>query len=169
MHRPDERTTTRQAPRFGRRATISAPRRAVAAGGARSAIRWLAASLVVVTVLGALAACSPTVARVINPRNRRCQESMRKAFAVMLVGEGEPADAAEKLAAGAVQALGETDLGPRPFKLSAPSGVDYGFFFEREDDRCLLRLVAWQKGIVQYSNNVTFIATRPLPGCGCEQ
>ena len=121
------------------------------------------------SLASALVSCSPGVARLLNPRNPRCQASMHKAFSLMLVGQGEQAEVAERMADDAVREIGKADLGRRPFKLSAPSGVDYGFFFEREDDRCLLRLVAWQAGIVQYSNPVTYIATRPLPGCGCDQ
>ena len=63
----------------------------------------------------------------------------------------------------------DADLGARPFKVPSPSGASYAFFFEREDDRCLLRLVAWQKGFVQHTDNVTYLATRPLRGCGCVQ
>ena len=119
--------------------------------------------------MAALAGCSPSVARLLNPKYPRCQESLRKAFEITLAGQGETDEVAQKVAAGAVQALVDAELGARPFKVSSPSGVDYGYFFEREDDRCLLRLVAWQKGFVQYSDNVTFLATRPLPGCGCKQ
>jgi hypothetical protein len=122
-----------------------------------------------VVAMAALAGCSPTVAQLLNPGYPRCQESLRKAFEITLIGQGETDEVAQKVAADAVQALADVELGARPFKVSSPSGVDYGYFFEREDDRCLLRLVAWQKGFVQYSNNVTFIATRPLPGCGCKQ
>jgi hypothetical protein len=116
-----------------------------------------------------LAACSHRVARPVNAGSSRCQESLRDAFALILVRQEEKPDVAEAVGAAAAQKLAEVDLGPRPFKLSSPSGVDYGFFFEDEGKRCLLHLVAWQKGFVQFSNNVTYIATRPLAGCRCEK
>jgi hypothetical protein len=94
---------------------------------------------------------------------------LRKAFTVTLVGRGEREDVAEKLADETVQALAAVELGPKPFKLTSPSGVQYGYFFEREDDRCLLRMVAWQVGGLQYADAVHYLATRPLPGCGCKQ
>jgi hypothetical protein len=128
-----------------------------------------AAALALVLIVASLAACrSAIVARLLNPRSERCQASLHKAFSLMLVGQGEQPEIAEKMADDAIQALADVEMGARPFKLSAPSGYDYGFFFEREDNRCLLRLVAWQKGIVQYSDAVTYLATRPLPGCACE-
>jgi hypothetical protein len=118
----------------------------------------------------ALAACSASsVAQLLNPGYPRCQASLRKAFAVTLVGRGEREDVAEKLADETVQALAAVELGPKPFKVTSPSGVQYGYFFEREDDRCLLRMVAWQVGGLQYADAVHYLATRPLPGCGCKQ
>lgn len=119
-------------------------------------------------LLLAVAGCSPKVARVANPGNARCAQSLRAAFEIILVEQGEKPEAAAKLAASATQALIDVDLGPRPFKLSSPTGIEYGFFFENEEDRrCLLRLVALQLGTLQYSDNVTFLATRPLRGCIC--
>jgi hypothetical protein len=127
------------------------------------------ASAVLVGV--AAVACSPSVARIANPGAPKCQDSLREGFAVILVGQEEKPEVAEAMAAGAAREIASADLGPRPFKLSSPSGTDYAFFFddERSASRCLLRLVAWQKGFVQYSNNVNYIATRPLPGCRCER
>jgi hypothetical protein len=125
--------------------------------------------LVWLALAASVAGCSHRVARPINPGAPRCQESLREAFALILVAQEEAPEVAEAVGAAAAQQLAEVDLGPRPFKLSSPSGVDYGFFFEDEGKRCLLHLVAWQKGFVQVSNNVTYIATRPLTGCRCEK
>ncbi|MEW6270879.1 MAG: hypothetical protein AB1689_16470 [Thermodesulfobacteriota bacterium] len=143
------------------RACLAPPRR----------VRARRLPLVHAVLLALLAGCSPSVARVANPAAPECQESLRDAFAVILVGQEEKPDVAEAMAAAAARQLADVDLGPRPFQLSSPSGTDYAFFFddERSPSRCLLRLVAWQKGFVQYSNNVTYIATRPLPGCRCER
>ena len=40
---------------------------------------------------------------------------------------------------------------------------------ERKDDACLLRLYGRQKGFVSYTNNLTYIATRPLTACACAE
>lgn len=126
-------------------------------------------ALVLVALLAA--GCGPTIARVANPAAPKCQESLRDAFALILVGQDEKVEVAEELADTATEYLTENELGPRPFIVSSPSGTDYAFFFddERNPSRCLLRLVSWRKGLVQYTNHVTYIATRPLPGCKCER
>lgn len=124
--------------------------------------------MVALLAAGGGAACSPRVARLTNPAAPRCQASLRDAFELILVMQEEQPEVAEAMASSAVQAFTDVDLGPRPFKLSSPSGTDYAFFFDPEAGRCLLRLVGWQKAFVQYANNVTYVATRPLPGCRCE-
>jgi len=131
--------------------------------------RSCAAPLPLLLALALLVACSPTVAQILNPGYPRCQKSMREAFAITLVGQGESDAVAEKLADETVRALADAELGAKPFKVTSPSGAQYGYFFEREDDRCLLRMAAVQVGILQVSDNVRFLATRPLPGCGCRQ
>lgn len=137
-----------------------------ARGRGRRTVRALAALLSVTLSAGA---CSPNVARLLNPEYPRCQRSLREALAITLVGQGETDEVAEKLADDTVQALAAVDLGAKPFKVTSPSGVQYGYLFEREDDRCLLRMVAWQLATVQVSDNVRYLASRPLPGCGCRQ
>lgn len=139
--------------------------RACASRGATAAA--LAAALFVVAA--SCVGCSHRFARPINAGAEKCQQSLREAFALILVAEEEKPEVAEAIGEAAARQLAEVDLGPRPFKLSSPSGFDYGFFFEDEGKRCLLHLVAWQKGVVQYSNNVTYIETRPLRGCRCEK
>ena len=124
--------------------------------------------MVVALAAGPLAGCT-SVARVANPAQPRCQASLRDAFQLILLEREEKPEVAETLATSAAQSLADVDLGPRPFRLSSPSGTDYAFFFDEEDKRCLLRLFGQQKGFVQITNNVTYIATRPLPGCKCEE
>ena len=51
--------------------------------------------------------------------------------------------------------------------VSAPSGTDYSLFVEPTDEGCLLRLCGRQKGFTSYTNNITWIETRPLPACRC--
>ncbi len=118
-----------------------------------------------------LAACSPKVARLTNPAAPRCQETLRDAFESILLDQQEPPDQAAALGASAARALAAVDLGATAFRLpSQATGVDYAFAFESDDaSRCLLHLVAWQKGGLQYGNNVTFLETRVLSGCRCVQ
>ena len=123
-----------------------------------------------VVVIGA-AACSPTVAKLKNPGAPKCQETLRDAFESILLDQQEPPDQAAALGASAARALAQVDLGASAFRLpSQTTGVSYAFAFERDDaNRCLLHLVAWQKGTLQYGNNVQYLETRSLPGCRCVQ
>jgi hypothetical protein len=119
----------------------------------------------------ALAACSPKVAQLTNPASPRCQQTLRDAFESILLDQQEPPDQAAALGASAAGGLASVDLGATAFRLpSQATGVDYAFAFESDDaSRCLLHLVAWQKGGLQYGNNVTFLETRVLYGCRCVQ
>ena len=119
----------------------------------------------------AAAACSPTVAKLKNPGSPKCQETLRDAFESILLDQQEPADQAAALGDSAARALAEVDLGASAFRLpSQTTGVSYAFAFERDDaNRCLLHLIAWQKGTLQYGNNVQYLETRSLPGCRCVQ
>lgn len=118
-----------------------------------------------------VAGCSPTVAKLTNPASPKCQETLRDAFESILLDQQEPADQAAQLGDSAARALAEVDLGASAFRLpSQATGVSYAFAFERDDaNRCLLHLVAWQKGPLQVGNNVQYLATRPLRGCRCVQ
>lgn len=119
----------------------------------------------------AIVACSPTVAKITNPAAPKCQETLRDAFESILLDQQEPPEQAAQLGASAARALAEVDLGANAFRLpSQTTGVSYAFAFERDDaNRCLLHLVAWQKGTLQYGNNVQYLETRPLRGCRCVQ
>ena len=113
-----------------------------------------------------LAACA-TVARVTNLSNAACSAEMRQSLSAILLEQGESAQASASLAARAVESLSNSELGPRPFVISAPTGTDYGFFVQEKPDACLLRLYGRQHGFVSYTNNLTYIATRRLTGCEC--
>lgn len=136
----------------------------------RAATRAPAARGAGLALVLAIAGCARTgAARVLNPAVPRCETSLRDAFALMLVGQGEHEDVAEKVAKSGAEALADVDLGAKPFLLRSPSGIAYAFYFEDEGERCLLHLVAMQGGSLQVSDTLTFLATRPLPGCRCEQ
>jgi hypothetical protein len=40
---------------------------------------------------------------------------------------------------------------------------------EKKKSGCLLRLYGKQKGFTSYTNNLNYIATRPLPDCLCRE
>ena len=88
-------------------------------------------------------------------------------MAAVLSAEGETSENATALARSATTMLTLGDLGPRPFLVAAPSGTDYSFFVEKTKSTCILRLYGRQKGFVSYTNNLTYIDSRPLPGCAC--
>lgn len=133
-------------------------------------LRALVRAASVLLLAAAVAACSPKVAKLTNPGSPRCQETLRDAFESILLDQQESPDEAARLGASAARALAEVDLGANAFRLpSQATGVDYAFAFERDDRRCLLHLVAWQKGTLQYGNNVTYLETRLLSGCRCVQ
>ena len=58
---------------------------------------------------------------------------------------------------------------PRPFLVASSSGTDYSFFVEKKKSGCILRLYGRQKGFVSYTNDLTYIDSRPLSGCACAE
>jgi len=131
------------------------------------ALRIVAALLLLVG--GCLAGGCATVAQVDNLSDDSCRRSFEEALASILVAEREAPPAAEELAQRTRRLLERGRLGPRPFLVSSSSGADYEFFVEEKKSGCLLRLYGRQKGFVSYTNNLTYIATRPLPGCLCRE
>jgi len=113
-----------------------------------------------------MAGCT-TMAKVTNLLEESCRTSFTHRLSTMLAHQGEPSAASGALANKAVLTLTTYDLGPRPFAIAAPSGTDYRFFVDRKGTDCVLVLYGRQKGVVSYTNNLTYIATEPLPGCTC--
>lgn len=118
--------------------------------------------------MACLCACA-TVARVTNLSSATCAAQMRQGLGEILVEQGESAQAGEALAQDATAGLGQGTRGPRPFLIASPSGSDYVFFVDKKTDGCLLRLYGRRHGFVSYTNNLTWIATRRLPGCECSE
>jgi len=121
-----------------------------------------------------LAAASVTigctsVAQVTNLAESTCQASFETEMTAVLSAEGETPENAAALAHSAITILTLGDLGPRPFLVAAPSGTDYSFFVEKTKSSCILRLYGRQKGFVSYTNNLTYIDSRTLPGCSCAE
>lgn len=113
-----------------------------------------------------LAGCT-TVGQVRNIEDPSCSAAFERELASILVAQHESSADAEALAASTRAMLASIALGPRPFMVSAPSGTDYSLFVEPTDEGCLLRLCGRQKGFTSYTNNITWIETRPLPACRC--
>lgn len=113
----------------------------------------------------AVAGCT-TVGQVTTLAEAACRQEVAGAFAKMLEAQGESPPVAAQLAETTTFAL-QYGLGPRPFLVASPSGTDYGFFVQPDGTTCLLRLYGRQKGFVSYTNNLTYIATEPLPSCKC--
>ncbi len=132
----------------------------------RLALTLFLCSLTAAAIL--LAGCT-TVAQVTNLTEARCNASFEESLSSILVEQGEKKDIADILAHRTYLMLSRAELGPRPFLVASPSGVDYSFFIQRKSELCLLRLYGRQKGFTSYTNNLTYISTRELPDCSCHE
>ena len=108
-----------------------------------------------------------SVAQVTTLASPECHQSFSAAVARILAAQGESSLPAQQLAESTTTELQVAGLGPRPFLVEAPSGVDYSFFVQEKGSACLLRLYGRQKGFVSYTNNISYIATEPLAPCQC--
>jgi hypothetical protein len=122
---------------------------------------------IVAAVLGIISCAS--VSHITNLTDSACQTSFEKELAAVLVRQGETPENATALAHHKVTILTVADLGPRPFLVTSSSGTDYSFFVEKKKSGCILRLYGRQKGFVSYTNNLTYIDSRPLQGCLCAE
>ena len=95
-----------------------------------------------------------------------CAETFRRQLASILVDQGEPPEDAEAIAHRAATDVAFGGVGVRPFMVGSRT-TDYTFLVDRRKTGCLLRLVSRERGLGRYTNDVTFIATRPLQGCRC--
>jgi hypothetical protein len=116
-----------------------------------------------------LASGCTSVAQITTLSDEGCHQTVTAALAKILQTEGETPQAATQLADSTTTVLQFGRLGPRPFLVEAPSGVDYSFFVEKKSSGCVLRLYGRQKGFVSYTNNLTYIATEPLAPCACAE
>ena len=110
-----------------------------------------------------------SVARITNLADSACATSLETELAAVLVGQGEASENAATLARRASRILESNDIGPRPFLVASSSGTDYSFFVEKKKSGCILRLYGRQKGFVIYTNDLTYIDSRPLSGCACAE
>src|SRR5262249_21279655 len=126
-------------------------------------------TILAASVAAVLSAGCITVAQVANLTDERCSGNFESQLSSVLTDQGEKADVADSLAHHTYIILTTAQLGPRPFLVASPSGTDYSFFVQRKADRCLLRLYGRQKGFTSYTNDITYIATRELSGCACQE
>ena len=121
-------------------------------------------AVLVLFVAAAAAGCA-TVAQV-ELNDPACQSVFQDQMASILVQEGEKPDDARVIAHRAAEEVSYGDVGVRPFSIGSRT-TDYTFFVQKKKSGCLLRLVSRQKGFTVYTNDVTYIASRPLTGCLC--
>ncbi len=124
--------------------------------------------LAVLAAAGLSSACA-TVAHVSNLSETPCTATFHSQLSSVLVEQGEGPDVADGLADHTVRVLTLAGFTSRAFLVASPSGTDYTFFVQKKRDGCLLRLYGRQKGFWSYTNNLTYIATRPLPSCLCQE
>lgn len=110
-----------------------------------------------------------TMARITDLTGAPCRAAFEEAISSLLTEQGEKKDTAHLLAYRTYLMLSKAELGPRPFLVASPSGTDYSFFIQKKRERCLLRLYGRQKGFMSYTNNLTYIATRDLMACSCQE
>lgn len=115
-----------------------------------------------------LSGCT-TVAQVTTWSDEACRRQVTDQLHSILTDEGEQAEVAHRVAVNTTVVLSTGALGPRPFGVSSPSGTDYSFFVQRKGEDCLLRLYGRRKGFTRYTNNLTYLATRPLDACACAE
>lgn len=60
-----------------------------------------------------------------------------------------------------------SDPGRSPLRPRQVSTID--FLIDRKGTDCVLTLFGRQKGLVSYTNNVTYLATEGLPDCTCAE
>jgi hypothetical protein len=127
-----------------------------------------ASRLLAVFAAAALSSACATVAHVSNLSETPCAATFHSQLSSVLIEQGEGPEVADGLSDHTVRILTLAGFTSRFFLVAAPSGTDYTFFVQKKKERCLLRLVGRQKGFWSYTNNLTYISTRPLPNCVCQ-
>jgi hypothetical protein len=130
--------------------------------------RFIAWPLALAAFLPLAVGCE-SVAGLSNLSDAACRGSLEDGLVSILVDQHETPEVARELAERTRTMLEYGQLGPRPFVVASSSGADYEFFVQKKKQGCLLRLFGRTKGFTSYTNNLTYIATRPLPGCVCQE
>lgn len=111
-----------------------------------------------------LASCA-TIGEV-DLSDEACAADFRGQIASILAAQGEKVEEADAIARRAVVDMAFGHVGLRPFVIGSRT-TDYTFFVQKKESGCLLRLLSRERGFTTYTNNVTYIDTRPLAGCRC--
>ena len=98
-----------------------------------------------------LSGCA-TVAQVTTWSDEACRRQVTDQLHSILADEGERADVAHRVAVNTTVVLSTGSLGP-----------------QRKGEDCLLRLYGRRKGFIRYTNNLIYLATRPLDACACAE
>jgi hypothetical protein len=114
-----------------------------------------------------LAGCA-TVGRV-DLSSQRCGDDLALQIADVLFTQGESRPVADDLAYGLTDDLSTGALSPVSFFADSPSGCQYGFAIHRTSKGCVLRLYYRKRPTSTVTNNLTYIAARPLAGCACSE
>ena len=128
-----------------------------------------AARLFVVVAVAFTAVACTSVAQLSNLGDPPCATEFEGQLCSILIEQGEKPEVATPLASQSRRKLALGNFGPRPFLISSPSGTDYTFFVQATSSGCLLRLYERQKGFMTYTNDLTYIATRPVQTCTCAE
>lgn len=108
-----------------------------------------------------------SVGRITTLGEQPCAEGFQEQLAAIMTEEGENPTAAQKIAAAATLGLQAYPIGKRTFLVQG-ADTDYFFFLQNDDGICLLRLFSKQSGFIVYTNNLTYIATKKIQRCRCE-
>lgn len=129
-------------------------------------IRLVGVVILTICSFGMLSSCV-SMGRILNLEASSCTDSLSEQLTISLIGQGEKSDEAKQTARHSVHLLQLVKLGKRPFGVSTRD-ADYTYFIENSKGNCVLRLLSIRKGFWRYSNNLTFIDTRIVPECLCE-
>jgi hypothetical protein len=98
-------------------------------------------------------------------RDPACAAELEEQTKAVLVDQGEDPEVAAGCSKDAIGTL-RAGPGSREFFISTP-GAAYGFDIARKDPGCVLRLYYRRRPHSQVTDNIFYLAKRPLPGCVC--
>lgn len=99
--------------------------------------------------------------------SQRCGDDLASQVADVLFTQGESRPISDDLANGLTVDLSTGALSPVSFFADSPSGCQYGFAIHHTSEGCVLRLYYRKRPGYEVTNNLTYIATRPLKECAC--
>ncbi len=119
-----------------------------------------------IVLWGILCSCA-SVGKITNQDDSECLKNFQTQLALVMTEEGEPQLSAQRIASKIVAGLSFHPLGRRIFLVEGED-TDYSFFIQNNNGQCVLRLVRTRKGFTTYTNNLTYINSKDIPICRCE-